>query len=360
MPALRPVQAIYYPHIQFRSIDWVKSVLFYWEGVFRLVYEEVEPDDDAATRELVEAGLVKDLAVRPYRGPALEILGRRLEELASKGDGALPKCVPGLAHIDGLTPELVSRLLERLVHDLERLGCSGAARIVAEQGPQALTLYVTVLASLIAREQNLSPVTDDPLFDAVCTYLDADDVDDHAHEDARAAELVAAELSVPTPSVESVAGLSVKQVVEIRKSLATARRTFRQHVQSRLGDIATLPSVQAVHDHLAQLAGELQNELEEAREALKRTNVQTGWSFLGASAPASLSVGTALAGQSIAVAGPLGGVASAVLGVTGWYIQQKKPAHGPIDHYLLTVERAVATENGNAVSRAMKRLLSRG
>src|SRR5687768_14972847 len=62
-----PTRALYYPHIEFRSLDWLKSALLYWEGVKRIVPdEEYTPNDCDELRPLLEAGLVENVSAVPF------------------------------------------------------------------------------------------------------------------------------------------------------------------------------------------------------------------------------------------------------------------------------------------------------
>lgn len=60
MPA--PVKALYYPHIHFRSVEFLKCSLLYWEGVNRIVPRDFQPDDPPEVKALIDAGLVTNVA----------------------------------------------------------------------------------------------------------------------------------------------------------------------------------------------------------------------------------------------------------------------------------------------------------
>jgi hypothetical protein len=122
--------------------------------------------------------------------------------------------------------------------------------------------------------------------------------------------------------------------------------------------IAGLPTGEAVREHLKDLAAEIRDEVEEMRDALKQASTRQRWSVLGVSAPASVAAGTALAGQSIAIAGPLGGVASAALAISSFFFQRSNTQHDPAGHYLLCAERAVKKVRARNPSTAIRRLFS--
>ena len=358
MPSANPVEAIYYPHMTFQSPGWVKALLFYWETILRPVPRETEPKDAPEIRELIDAGLVKDFALPPFGLRALDTLGSRLEEFLRNRGGRLPSCVPAVESVHGLSSARVTKELEGFAKRFEEHGWPAAARAAREHAAQTLGLYATELNALIARERNLAPVTDDGAFDAFCTYFEQEQVTDEP-QNLAGGGLAAAQLFVPTPSIEAVAALTVDQLVKIREKLAAQRRRFREKVQAKVGSIAELPSADAVHAHVKQLAAEVCSELEEARDCFKAAELEKGWTLLAASAPAALSAGVALAGGSVVAAGPLGAVASATLAVSNWFFKHRAPQSVPTGNYLLSAETTIERARATDLSAAIKGMFSR-
>jgi hypothetical protein len=355
---VQPIQALYYPHRLFASAAWVKSLLFFWEGVFRFRKEGMElvGSDEPEVRELVAAGLVRELDVTDLVEDGIEIVGARLEQLAREGGGLLPPCIREIEELRGISASYLARGRQRMARHFQERGWHLAARAVVEQPHQTSALHSAVFNAVIRRHHHLAPVTEDPIFDAACTYFGQGVLTEQPKDEASGSGLAASQLFVPMPSMEAVAALSVDQLMPIRDQLASARRRFREKVQARIRAIADLPSEYAAREHLRHLAAELRDELEESREVMRHARLQERWALLGVSAPASVSVGMALAGQAIGVAGPLGGVASAVLAVSNWYFQHRRPQHEPSGNYLLSVERAAEGAHGHHLSRAMRRL----
>src|SRR5262249_34791048 len=64
---LNPTRALFYPSIQFQSIDWLKSALLYWEAIERIVpYADYEVHDPPEVEELQSAGCIEDVAAEPF------------------------------------------------------------------------------------------------------------------------------------------------------------------------------------------------------------------------------------------------------------------------------------------------------
>src|SRR5258708_3266009 len=81
MPDVQPVKAIYYPHIQFESLGWLKAALLYWEGILRIVPDGFEPFDPPEVHELATAGLVSSISPSRYLESVRRLFSARLDEL---------------------------------------------------------------------------------------------------------------------------------------------------------------------------------------------------------------------------------------------------------------------------------------
>jgi hypothetical protein len=218
-----------------------------------------------------------------------------------------------------------------------------------------LTLFLTALAEIIARERNLAHMTDDPIFDELAAYMGEESPGPEPKQVDIG--LAAAELLIPTPSAKAVASLSVDGLLEIRKKLSGQRRAFRAKVQAHTAALANLPSEAALRDHLKRFCQEIRDDLEIQREALKASKVKDMWSFLSVTAPASLVVEGAIA-ASAPIALPLGSIGAVALGATGWYMRKHRGGQRKC-HYMLSVERALHHRKPSAFESALKRLLGR-
>ncbi|MGD0674449.1 MAG: hypothetical protein ABSC94_03475 [Polyangiaceae bacterium] len=345
MPQVQPSKALYFPHPEFVSKAWVKRALLYWESMARLVSPRVpEPEDDREIRELAAAGLIENVSMGPLsdlRARGAPLFAERIEQLVrSHGDRVL-RSMPSLGGLRGIPPGVLREEIEDHAHQFEARGCPLAARAIRAQPMPALGLCFIVAANVVARDRRFEPVTDDPIFDAITTYIDNVKFTKNRGHIAPTEGLVAAQLLIPTPSLDDVAPLPVKSLLEIRRKYAKQRQAFRSKVQEQSKAIAQLPSVEAVRDHLSFLAKEIKDDLDAAREAMKEANIRLGWSLLGVSAPASIAAGIAVAGASTPVLGSFSAAGSLALAVTRWFIEKRQEEQVPNQHYLLSIESAM-------------------
>jgi hypothetical protein len=336
MPGHPCHKALYYPHVEFGSLAWVKSALLYWDGIARIIVQ-AGPHDDPEIQELVDAKLVETIEAVPFRPEVDRLFGERLEDLLRQR-GGLPSAIPHTRELRGLSPDQLAAGVEEVAQHVEAQGFGLAARAMRVAPGQVMTLYVAVAAEVIARERGLAPFSDDPMFAAIDTYFRATKV--VLDPKGVPAGLVAANLLVPTPSVEAVASLPVGRLLELRAKLAKERRAFRRKVESHAESIARLPSLEAVRDHLSAFAAEIRGDLEGQREVIRAANVKDTWSLLSVTAPASVAVGTAVAQSFIPVLGPISGAAVLALRVTSWFFHPRKP-HDGREHYMLALQNGL-------------------
>src|SRR5262245_3478541 len=85
---LPPTKCLYYPYIHFRSLDWLKYALLYWEGVKRIVPVHVRTQDPPEVTALVEKGLVENVAADEFLNQAADVFIPKLERLAASRGGS--------------------------------------------------------------------------------------------------------------------------------------------------------------------------------------------------------------------------------------------------------------------------------
>ena len=58
---MKPDSILYYPHIEFHNVAWVKSSLLLWNHVYRIVPEGYVPNDSDDIKALVDEDLVREI-----------------------------------------------------------------------------------------------------------------------------------------------------------------------------------------------------------------------------------------------------------------------------------------------------------
>jgi hypothetical protein len=333
----QPADALYYPHVQFRSTAWVKSTLLFWETLLRFRPPGSTPEDDAEIEQLRSAGLIEEVDPTPFARELAPELGQWLQEtLGEHPDFA--SCIPQLERPRGVSPESWDGVRDQLVADLD--GYPAAREALSGHVGHATAIAMSFVPARWALCKGVAPVTDDPAMSAVMTYLQELGVSRAPGAPGQTLDGpgAIAQLLLPVPSLEAIAELPVDRLLAIRREHALQRRDFRRKVQAEVTAIAQLGTREAVEDRLRAFSQEIQDDLVAAREAVKDSKAKERWTFCGISAPASFAAGLSIAEAASPALGPVGGLGMLGLAVTSWFMRGR---HGnPSPHYLLSIEKA--------------------
>jgi hypothetical protein len=331
MPDVQPVKAIYYPHIQFESLGWLKAALLYWEGILRIVPDGFEPFDPPEVHELATAGLISSISPSRYLESVRRLFAARLDELLATHLGhswGLDRESGALIHIAEIEPGLLQALQAR--------GLAAAAGEWASMSPELATLYKITLATEAGLELHAAPSTEEAKCDA--PFVAARKVMRESGIVGLVDGFACARLLDPFPSIECRA-LSIPNLLEIRRTLVSQRRAFREQVQARAAAIDALPSAAGIQSHLNDLTAEIQAEASARRRYLRASNVRNAFKIVSVSAPAALGAAVTMAGAPLPVAA-VGVLGSVGLGVADWF-SQRRTGRREAGHYLISLEAAV-------------------
>jgi hypothetical protein len=347
MAEVTPVKALYSPHIQFASIRWLRSALLYWEGILRFVPEGFVPFDPPEVHELVAEGLIENVSPERYLKSAAETFNSRLDEVLRSP--LRPACLGASADPLVHVSQIEGGLLERL----QGKGLAAAGGEWVKMSPEMAALYKVILANVAGRELNAPPTTDETSCEAPVLF----EYRRLCRGTAKAAPpdgFACARMLAPFPVLESPSSrvLTTENLLKVRATLPTQRRIFRETVQDRIGQIADLPSSDAMRSHLRDFEGEIEGEVHSQRGALFASNLRDAVRFILISAPASIGAAVAVA-ESIPLVGAVGVVGSVGLGIADVLMRasQRKRA----GNYLLLLEAALGNRRvGNRDARALQ------
>jgi hypothetical protein len=357
MTGTQPVEALYYPRVEFPSAGWVKAALLYWDGLVRIVPDGQLPRDPPEIRELVEARLIRDVSPAPFRGPASDVFAPRLEDLLQSRKGKPLEdewCAGGS---DDDTAQLVhlTQLEHGLTRELEARKLLTAAGQWGRMSPAVARLFQITMAIEAAQQLYAAPVTDSPACDAASTYFSVAKV----AADPRAVPpdgLRFARLHLPFPAPQTVEAIPIGTILELRSKYWETRRALRETIQQRAGEIAALPSQEAIRRHVEGFARELCGELEIQRAQLRASRVKDVWTVIGVSAPVTAASTAAVASPAtvLAAAGTFGTVS---IGLLDWYHHRGMRKRNE-ESYLLTLQRSVdSSKRHEELSSWMRRLI---
>ncbi|SRR6266478_3433885 len=99
---MAPSSVLYFPSIEFRSVEWLKLALLLWDRIYRIVPPSYTPQDSYEVRVAVDAGLIVNH--NPTRenmaGIAIEY-----EAFLSSLRDPLPDCIVEIFRSSAFTPK---------------------------------------------------------------------------------------------------------------------------------------------------------------------------------------------------------------------------------------------------------------
>jgi hypothetical protein len=333
MPELQPLKALYYPHAHFGSVGWLRAALLYWESVLRFVPPGFATWDTPEVHELAAKGLIEDVSPLPYLHAADEVFASRVDELLRTRLAeslCLNRESGALVHAGEIEPWLL--------RDLETRGVAASAGDWVAMTPQLATLYKMTLANAAGQALHAAPATDEVGCDVAAMYAAHEKLLCRPDAVAPIDGFATARLIHPFPWIQANA-LPVAKLLEIREKSSKARRAFREWVQSSATSVSTLPSVEAIRDHLRDLVTGIEREALAERSALRSASRREFWRTVSVSAPAAIGAAVTLAGAPLLLTA-LGVAASLGLGVTEWFAKRRHASPGS-SHYLIALGAAL-------------------
>jgi hypothetical protein len=301
--------ALYFPYANFPSDAWIKAAALHWKQVGR-----IRPDD--RTFAVHDSDTVKQLAdeldfivdLRPYSdgtyptGSTRKLRGVERQPRARSPHGDTRSEVESLfykflrSHKDDLMPvysfdalgidrnsyeacitELLdprlhaiyqSKLSYRLAHDLAREGLLNQGEYTYVMHRRLADVYLAILADVVARQNQITPVTDKALLSAVTSGWTVEAMakillDDESTEGNVDYGQAFAVLAMQTIVPKDLAEIPVKRIIEARRRLLprlTAYRAFLDSLTPDFVEISLLPDPEV-------RAAKLRNHVESRIEA---------------------------------------------------------------------------------------------
>jgi hypothetical protein len=338
---IQPVKALYYPRTHFSSTGWLKTALLYWEGVLRIVPEDVLLQDPPEVHALVDAGLVENVPAERYQAGAKRCFLGHLEGAFERdAEGPFPcsfeRDESGRSHYKIF---LIGKIERGLLKALQAHGLAMASAEWATMASEMTDLYLMGLANEVARDLHAAPSSNPPLEDIPSTFLALQRTGSEPTAKVLADGYACARTMGAFRQLES-SDLSVPKLLRARQKYAQGRRAFRELVQERATAMAALRSARAVESHFRNLADELESEADAERNRRSATHWRTAWRVAGVVSPASIG-GVVTVSGAPAIAAAIGGVGTVAAAITDWVVESRKVRHA--SSYLLSLETLAAS-----------------
>lgn len=267
--------ALYYPWIDIRDLDWLKSAALYWDRISTIVPRSIAaPYESIEAKALQEEGVLSPLRVEADM-PEVRQASQDFETHAHRPEAMAVLLPPGVVmaeedwevresrehtflHPDKMDAELRSRLLQ--TRQAERAGRW------LKVNRDAANCYMTILAGTLAQNRGLALLADEQRFEPLANLVRRGEARAAGVPGARRmGEAALAHLSLQVVNITP--DMPVEKILKFRRDHRDELARFRQAIgtlASQLDD--EFPSLQAfqqqVHDVYV-------NELEPASDDLK-------------------------------------------------------------------------------------------
>ncbi len=346
------IEALYYPHIHFRSRKWLRMAMLYYDNITRIVPSGFEVDQPgyysqfirnstallADIRELQNIGFIREEAPgNVVSDVANEFFDFVMENLTDPVQRA--KMVPALSRrpkfytIDGAK---IDPVLIKVLEDLQL----ARKNITApdndwEIEPVTGGLYMLFLASRMAGHRQL--VSDSSVYQSLM-YAPLKTSQEVAQQDDREFRLATAVLRTLAP--EDLENVKLDVLIRLRSELSDQRRRFQDRIASLAKDLQSLTGQAEVEGLIERQKRTFEDEYELFKDKLHSVNLNLAQGLFSLSIPAYITAqwGFGATGHPIVFAA--GAIAASVTAVR--YVLDRKIAKAASPcTYLLNVGKRI-------------------
>lgn len=344
-----PEIALYYPWMHFRDEDWLKLALLTWDNIVRIRPKDVPDRDGDLVHEIrAESDLLTEIVpsptdldvvteafvevVRTFREQLVERYGMAEDgrwRRRSTAYRAWSNASAGEDFDDDSSwlydgpagPKMAKKLRDMLLAaDLAITDTAG--RTWVGMSPKLGSIYSATLADVVARHNQLSPVTDNPwihhaagALDQLTELLLGDRIRRPALQHADSAYMHIAIRAVIEP--KRLTDVPVAKLIKFRRRYSAELTAFREHVRGLAPEIervAAVENIDVAYAHLKSLYQKVtEPQLNELRRGLLGLGVESTAGAIGMRLDLNAAAGT-LIGSAVSSGGPLvvAGTAAAV------------------------------------------------
>jgi hypothetical protein len=382
--------ALYYPWSQFRDDQWLKLALLMWDNVARIRPPGISSHDSALVRRICDDTKFV-INISPDEAALAQVCQTFLELLQAYEDQLIATYAP-IGHSTGPPVERRStgdpaKQFETSESSLTWIYIGSRGRKIAEPlvgrlieaglaverpgrnylgfHPRLGSIYMAVLAEVIAAKNRLSPTTDQPLMysaigatDRLMTLaLEYDEVD--LTPDPTSAYLQFAIRSVILPN--RLSEVPVKKLIHFHTKYQPELSAFREHITdlaNELEDVAATENREIAYAHLNNIyKTKTKPQLDDLRHGLRSLGVESTLGTLALKVDVGATAATTILGGVAAAEGQwVIGSAALAIGTTrylvGKFAERREKVRKSPATYLLRIQNEL---NSKSLLQALRR-----
>jgi len=310
---------LYYPSIEFQSVEWVKSSLLLWDCVYRIVPDGYTPNDCDEIKTFVDANLIRNIAPTDYEKKSVkkkfERLCRQMESSQYRPAGLYPS-QEELIHKDKIDGRLYP-FLDSMSKDIE----FGENEWVKMSVPLARS-YMFILSKAIAESRGMNQGTYNPDTWSIGQYFsNKGNFGEYVRNDSAKSYLCSLVLDDIIP--QDIGQVSAYDIVAFSKNRQSERMAFRNRIDVLMEKLSNVRVQEQAYD----IVNDFVQEVEKDKDTLKRSMTFNHSDALGKALMAgiNLSFGAMTALGWTGVPFNLRHLSAAILfGAVGAYLNHRK------------------------------------
>jgi uncharacterized protein YozE (UPF0346 family) len=271
--ALTKSNILYYPSINFRDHNFVKSCLCIWDTIYRIVPDTYIPDDSEEIEIAIQAGTIKNIQLNKRD---LNIAADSFLDFIT-GTQFLP------AGLEGNTINLhKDKVDSRLYPYLKELSkkTTGDWLTLSEEIVHG---YMFFLANSICENRQMPKITDDADVFSIMTYFENNGDFDEWVQNCQAQEYYSS-LILPTFIPSEIDKINMDTILKFREKTQEGRLEFRNSISEFADELKNIQDKEYALDIVLRLKDQLENS--------KQNIIESGINIIKSTfIPSYLSVG---------------------------------------------------------------------
>jgi hypothetical protein len=342
--------ALYYPRIEFDDPRWLWTAALVWDKVYRIVPDDYTPEDSDNVKALCADGDI-GIQIRP---------GLYAKEVADEFIANLHDKKWQAAALEKDRLEDYAKLHQGKIDVKIREMLISHGRAAAHEEwlyvpTDFEALYMTYLATKIAKRNNLQAVSDSDAAWTALTYYSMGDIETEGPEEEQPFALAALMIGDYMPA--NLTDIAPEKLLHFRQKFPDERRNFMKAIKSAAHQLANCHDATVASEMIREIGGNVHRATNEFKRCMDDLKVDSFRGFKTLSFPISTSVlGSLLPPDfmSTMILGATGVALGCIAGVASLKQKGKRLSRESDFSYLVHAEQAFPkTADGINVPRRL-------